>query len=79
MSITATELKINLGKYLMLAETEDIYYPATAEIVGNQIKVYSKEVKNPLHVRYGWQPFTRANLVNGAGLPASTFRTDWGK
>ena len=25
MSITATELKINLGKYLMLAETEDIY------------------------------------------------------
>ena len=62
-----------------VAETEDIYYPATAEIVGNQIKVYSKEVKNPLHVRYGWQPFTRANLVNGDGLPASTFRTDWGK
>lgn len=25
MSITATELKVNLGKYLMLAETEDIY------------------------------------------------------
>ena len=25
MSITATELKINLSKYLMLAETEDIY------------------------------------------------------
>ncbi|MDY5699569.1 MAG: type II toxin-antitoxin system prevent-host-death family antitoxin, partial [Lachnospiraceae bacterium] len=25
MSITATELKINLGKYLMLAKTEDIY------------------------------------------------------
>ena len=62
-----------------VAETEDIYYPATAKIVGNQIKVYSKEVKNPLHGRYGWQPFTRANLVNGDGLPASTFRTDWGK
>lgn len=25
MSITATELKQNLGKYLLLAETEDIY------------------------------------------------------
>lgn len=25
MSITATELKRNLGKYLTLAETEDIY------------------------------------------------------
>ena len=62
-----------------VAETEDIYYPATAEVVGSQIKVYSKEVKNPRYVRYGWQPFTRANLVNGAGLPASTFRADWGK
>lgn len=59
-----------------IAETEGIYYPATAEVVENQIKVYSKEVKNPRYVRYGWQPFTRANLVNEAGLPASTFRTD---
>ena len=25
MFITATEVKTNLGKYLMLAETEDIY------------------------------------------------------
>ena len=25
MSITATELKANLGKYLQMAETEDIY------------------------------------------------------
>ncbi len=62
-----------------IAEIEDIYYPATAEVVGNQVKVYNKKVKNPRYVRYGWQPFTRANLVNGAGLPASTFRTEWGK
>lgn len=26
-----------------------------------------------VELRYGWQPFTRANLVNAAGLPASTF------
>ncbi len=25
MSITATELKMNLGKYLLMAEKEDIY------------------------------------------------------
>lgn len=59
-----------------IAETEGVYYSATAEVLGNRIKVMSKEVKNPRHVRYGWQPFTRANLVNGSGLPASTFRTD---
>lgn len=27
-----------------------------------------------IEVRYGWEPFTRANLVNAAGLPASTFK-----
>ena len=32
MSITATELKINLGKYLMLAETEDIYITRNGKV-----------------------------------------------
>lgn len=75
-------LKVSDGKPLRtfeVAETEDVYYPATAEITRNQIKVFSKEVKNPRYIRYGWQPFTRANLVNGDGLPASTFRTGWKK
>ena len=60
-----------------VAEFEGIYYPATAEVVGEQVNVYSKEVRNPRYVRYGWQPFTRANLVNRAGLPASTFRAEF--
>ena len=59
-----------------IAETEGLYYPAHAEIVGNQVKVYSFQVKNPRYVRYAWQPFTRANLVNAQGLPASTFRSN---
>ncbi|WP_289294162.1 MULTISPECIES: GDSL-type esterase/lipase family protein [Bacteroides] len=58
-----------------VAETEGLFYPAKAEIVGDQIKVYSDQVKHPRYVRYGWQPFTRANLVNAQGLPASTFRS----
>lgn len=33
MSITATELKSNLGKYLMLARTEDIYITRNGKIV----------------------------------------------
>ena len=33
MSITATELKTNLGKYLMLAETEDIYITKNGKVV----------------------------------------------
>ena len=58
-----------------VAETEGLFYPAKAEIVGDRIKVYSDQVRHPRYVRYGWQPFTRANLVNAQGLPASTFRS----
>ena len=33
ISITATELKTNLGKYLTLAETEDVYITKNGKIV----------------------------------------------
>ena len=33
MSITATELKNNLGKYLMLAATEDIFIAKNGKVV----------------------------------------------
>jgi antitoxin (DNA-binding transcriptional repressor) of toxin-antitoxin stability system len=33
MSITATELKANLGKYLLLAATEDIYITQYGKVV----------------------------------------------
>lgn len=33
MSITATEFKMNLGKYLMLAETEDVFITKNGKVV----------------------------------------------
>lgn len=57
-----------------VAEYDGLFEPAVAEVQGDCLKVYSPKIKNPRYVRYGWQPFTRANLVNGCGLPASTFR-----
>lgn len=33
MSITATELKMNLGKYLLLAESEDVYITKNGKVV----------------------------------------------
>lgn len=59
-----------------IAGEDHVFHPAKALIMGELVKVWSKHVPQPRIVRYGWQPFTRANLVNGAGLPASTFRTD---
>ena len=61
-----------------IAEEEGLYHPAKAVIAGCTVVLTSPEVKNPRLVRYGWQPFTRANLVNGASLPASTFRGEVG-
>lgn len=59
-----------------VAEMEGIYESAVAEIEGDVLKVYNNKVKSPRYVRYAWQPFTRANLVNADGLPASTFRAE---
>ena len=69
-------LQSNDGKALRsfeVAGSNGIFYPATAHIVGNKIEVSSIQVTHPVQVRYGFSPFTDGNLVNGAGLPASTF------
>lgn len=75
----AEDLKTADGQALRTFETagdNGIFYPATAIIKGNRIIVESEKVSRPHAVRYGWQPFTRGNLVNKDNLPASTFRTD---
>ena len=59
-----------------IAEEEGLYKPAEARIEGNTVVVMAEGVTHPRFVRYGWQPFTRANLVNSAKLPASTFRIE---
>ncbi len=59
-----------------VAGADGIYHPAETRVKGETITVWSKAVKHPRAVRYGWQPFTHANLVNAAGIPASTFRDE---
>ncbi len=49
---------------------------ADARIEGNQVIVHSDQVAAPIAVRYAWADNPTCNLVNGAGLPASPFRTD---
>lgn len=57
-----------------IAEEDGLFHPTTATIEGNTIRLTSPTIKHPRYVRYAWQPFTRANLVNADQLPASTFR-----
>ena len=58
-----------------VAGKDGIFHPAEARIEGDFVLLTCPEVAEPAEVRYAWQPFTRANLVNGAGLPVSTFKT----
>lgn len=45
MSITATELKANLGKYLLLAATEDVYITQYGKIVAKLTKPFEERVE----------------------------------
>ena len=59
-----------------IAGVDHKFYWADAGIDGDEIIVSSPEVEFPVAVRYAWADNPICNLYNGAGLPASPFRTD---
>jgi sialate O-acetylesterase len=63
-------------KGFMIAGENMEWKSASARIDGDTVIVSSSEVMNPIAVRYAWENFPDCNLYNGAGLPASPFRTD---
>lgn len=58
-----------------IAGPDHQYYWADAVIDGDEVIVSSPQVKFPMAVRYAWADNPLCNLYNGAGLPASPFRT----
>jgi sialate O-acetylesterase len=65
-------------KGFTIAGPDQNFVPAQATIENDKVIVYSPDIKNPVAVRYAWSEVPECNLVNGAGLPASPFRTDGG-
>lgn len=63
-------------KGFVLAGADKQWKPAQARIAGDQVILSSAEVKQPVAARYAWENWPTCNLYNGAGLPASPFRTD---
>lgn len=64
-------------KGFLIAGEDRKWHPAKAVIEGKAtVVVSSPEVKKPVAVRYAWENNPVATLFNGAGLPASPFRTD---
>jgi sialate O-acetylesterase len=64
-------------KEFAIAGSDKKFVWADARVEGNTVVVSSKEVANPVAVRYAWANNPdKANLYNKEGLPASPFRTD---
>jgi len=63
-------------KGLVIAGADQQWKPAQARIEGDKVIVSSPAVPKPVAVRYAWSENPECNLYNGAGLPASPFRTD---
>ncbi len=63
-------------KGFLIAGDDQQWKPAQAKIVGDKVEVSSAEVAKPVAVRYAWENWPDCNLYNGAGLPATPFRTD---
>ena len=63
----------------VIAGADRVWKTAAARITrisGETVVVSSPEVPAPVAVRYAWAENPDGNLINGAGLPATTFRTD---
>lgn len=80
ISFTNTEGGLKITKTgnanFSIAGSDRVFYPATVKIEGNTLLLSSPKVKLPAAVRYGFTNTSEATLFNGAGLPASSFRTD---
>lgn len=63
-------------KGFALAGEDKKFVWAEAAIQEDHIVVSSPAVKAPVAIRYAWADNPEGNLVNGAGLPASPFRSD---
>jgi sialate O-acetylesterase len=64
-------------KHFAIAGVDKKYVWANARIEGNNIVVWSDQIKKPVSVRYAWADNPEgANLYNKEGLPASPFTTD---
>ena len=63
------------GEFAIAGEDHRWHW-ADARIEGETVIVSSPEVPDPKAARYAWQSNPRATLFNGAGLPATPFRTD---
>jgi sialate O-acetylesterase len=52
------------------------FVPAKAKVEGNTVVVWSRDVRKPVVVRFGFSNSAMPNLFSKEGLPVNIFRTD---
>ncbi|HRZ98403.1 MAG TPA: sialate O-acetylesterase [Paludibacter sp.] len=62
--------------WFTIAGADQKFYPAETIIKGKKLMVSSKDVANPVAVRFAWDETAMPNFCNREKLPASPFRTD---
>ena len=60
----------------MIAGADGRFVPAKARIEGKTVVVSSREIKEPVDVRFGFTNTAMPNLFSAEGLPVNLFRTD---
>ena len=55
---------------------DGVFHPAQGVIKGRSVEIFSKAVRKPAAIRYGWSSIVKGNLFSKNGLPATPFRTD---
>lgn len=63
-------------QYFEVAGADKRYVPAQAKVKGKEVLVWSKQVPQPVAVRFAWREDAIHHLFDQAGLPVSSFRSD---
>ncbi|MBK8087884.1 MAG: sialate O-acetylesterase [Chitinophagaceae bacterium] len=73
---TGLTVKEKVITELYIAGVDKVFYPASSTIENNRLVVFSKMVKQPVAVRFGYSSTAMPNLFSKEGLPVNPFRTD---
>lgn len=75
--IERENMDTNKPQEFSVAGSDGVYYPAEAELDGQDVLVWSDAVESPKNVRYAWGAYPEMpNLTDESGLPAAVFTTE---
>lgn len=75
LQLNSADKKAKATEFYIAGEDKN-FVPADVKIENDHIIVSSKQVKNPVAVRFSFNNMGIGNIANKAGLPVAPFRTD---